>query len=640
MTPKFRCLRKCVLLSFLYCLMFFLSVNNLWAQEKMKYTFDHSIVSDQITKASDARRKGDLDSMLYYTRAAIHNIGDDTINSIAPTAYTLLGMVYRQQGKLDSCEFYYKRSALISKTIKDTIGLSKSYNNLGNVQHVQGNYEDALSFYIKSLKLKESLKQEKGIALSHHNIASIKLDMKDWEGAIDAFEKSQELALKVEYDALIQRNYFKLANCHREVKNYNKAIEFTQVALDRATKSGNKRNIASGYYELGETYTLKGQVELAAENYRKSLKLVREIKHIGYESAVLTSLGKLYVKNAENNSNGLRMFSPSEMESLLVRANELALQSESAEAQLQGLEALLLYYQVEKKYKNQAETQMSFMALKDSLYRKERSEAVVKQETIYKTAEQEKEIIQLAAENEIAEIKNKSLIRSLIGAISFFVILGIVGYQFVNQRNEKRRLQDAELFRSKLSSDLHDDVGTMLSSLTMQAEVLGLSANPQQADKMEKITILSREAMSRMRDTVWAIDSRKDNADSLLDRMKDYLSDSLDDHEKLQYNFTNSIDALQKIAPEVRQNIYLIFKEAVTNAYKYSNGNLIDIDLSMNHNILALRIKDNGVVDKATIKQSGTGLSNLKMRANRIGGELKLSFEDGCLVKLDVPLKK
>lgn len=639
MNSKYKCPFKYVL-PFLTSLLIIFGGgdNDLSAQGSGSYPFDSIYVSKQLINASIAKRNGDLDSMRYYAELALDAIGNDTLYSSTSTAYTLLGMIYRQEGKLDSCAMYYERSVGISRAIDDTLSLSKGYNNLGNVQHIQGKFEDALGYYLQSLELKELLNDDRGIAMSHHNVASIKIDMKDWNGAITAFEKSQKLAHKVEYELLIQRNLFKMAICHRENGDFENAINLTQEGLDRAKANGNKRNIASGYYELGESFTLKGQLELASENYRKSLEVVREIKHIGYESAVLTSLGKLYVKNAEINNSKLIGFSSSEMQSILLRAKELAEQSESMEAQLQALEALLHYYRVEGEYQNQAESQSAFLVLRDSMYNKERSEAIVKQETLYKTAEKEKEIIQLEAENEIAEIKNKSLYRSLIGAILFFIVLGVLGMQYFKQKNEKERLKEAELFRSKLSSDLHDDVGSMLSSLSMQTEVLGLSATPSQLERMEKIAVLSREAMSKMRDTVWAIDARKDNMESLIVRMQDFLADTLSDHGKLTYELKYDVDSEKEILPSIRQNIYLVFKEAVTNASKYSNGNELIVDLVADNSSLILQVKDNGVVDMSKIKKSGTGLSNFKLRAERINGTLDLSFDDGCKVKINCPL--
>lgn len=214
----------------------------------------------------------------------------------------------------------------------------------------------------------------------------------------------------------------------------------------------------------------------------------------------------------------------------------------------------------------------------------------------------------------------------------FALIVGSVLYGLYRYRiNQILRY---ERLRTKISADLHDDVGSLLSSLAMQSDVLGMDAPPEKVSKYEKFSSLSREAMDRMRDTVWAIDSRKDNVMSLVDRMADYISDMYEDHS-IKVNFVHEKTNLKKaLAPDIRQNIYLIFKEALNNAMKYSNGDRVEIVLKQDTKGILLCIKDNGSIAKA--KTSGTGISNMKMRAKRIGGQLEIIKEDGFEVKLIV----
>jgi len=117
--------------------------------------------------------------------------------------------------------------------------------------------------------------------------------------------------------------------------------------------------------------------------------------------------------------------------------------------------------------------------------------------------------------------------------------------------------------------------------------------------------------------------------------MKDYLTDLLNGH-KLKVDFQQDIaDHMHKLRPDVRQNMYLIFKEAVNNAAKYSNGDQLTIRLSHSSSHLSLSIRDNGTV--GNVKTSGTGMSNMKMRAERIGGAFSLKINDGFAIQVDVP---
>ena len=211
------------------------------------------------------------------------------------------------------------------------------------------------------------------------------------------------------------------------------------------------------------------------------------------------------------------------------------------------------------------------------------------------------------------------LILSILYAIYSYRIYQITRYQKL---------------RTKISSDLHDDVGTLLTSLSMQSDILGMDAPPEKQHKFEKFGNLSREAMDRMRDTVWAIDSRKDNMISLVDRMSDYISDMFEDHN-VRVIFNHKETKLSaSLAPDIRQNVYLIFKEALNNAMKHSNGDTVTISLVQYNKSLSLSVHDNGTIDKG--KTSGTGISNMTLRAKRIGGELSINTHNGFEVLLQI----
>ena len=201
-----------------------------------------------------------------------------------------------------------------------------------------------------------------------------------------------------------------------------------------------------------------------------------------------------------------------------------------------------------------------------------------------------------------------------------------------------KQLMKYELLRTKISSDLHDDVGTLLTSLAMQSEVLGLSADQEEVKKFEKLSNLSREAMARMRDTVWAIDSRKDNLKSLIVRIEEYIEE-INVTQKFQISFDHSVSKESlKLPPDIRRNTYLIFKEALVNAFKHSNGNKLEIKLKHEKKSLNLIIRDNGNVDPSKIKRSGLGLSNMQSRSDAINGIISIDYINGFSINLKVPL--
>ncbi len=199
------------------------------------------------------------------------------------------------------------------------------------------------------------------------------------------------------------------------------------------------------------------------------------------------------------------------------------------------------------------------------------------------------------------------------------------------------RLQQAlkiERMRVQISSDLHDDVGTLLAGLAMQSEALELTAQEKDKSKLKRISEISRNAMAHMRDTVWAIDARKDKLENLLDRMREHAEETLTPRD---IRFDMQVDNLslkQNLSTNIRQNLYLIFKEAVTNAAKHTNGDTLTVSLKKSGEGFEMRISDNGQVIEKTYKTTGLGTSNMQMRAEKIDGKLEINRENGFCVTL------
>ena len=210
------------------------------------------------------------------------------------------------------------------------------------------------------------------------------------------------------------------------------------------------------------------------------------------------------------------------------------------------------------------------------------------------------------------------------------LITGSLRSRFIQKLKREKELSG---LRAKISSDLHDDVGSILSGLAMQSQMLSYSAKEEQKESLNEISGMSRTAMERMRDTVWAMDSRKDKFENLVDRMRAFAEKNLVLKNITQDFVVENVDSKKFIDPEKRQAIYLIFTEAITNIIKHCDGDHVNIKFIQEKNRLHLLIHDNGS-NHETLKSDGSGLGNMKMRAAKIKGTLVAKFENGFLVDL------
>lgn len=220
-------------------------------------------------------------------------------------------------------------------------------------------------------------------------------------------------------------------------------------------------------------------------------------------------------------------------------------------------------------------------------------------------------------------------------ALFLILIIALIFAILRNRYNQKlNRQKELEALRDKISSDLHDDVGSILSGLSMQTQILALNAEGDQKDDLISINDMSKDAMERMRDTVWAIDSRKDKYANLIDRIRAFAEQQL--HMKnINHEITiEGINTDEAIAPNIRQNVYLIFKESITNIVKHSNASAVKIKFIRENQKYMLSIRDNGT-NKSKLNTDGTGLSNMMLRAKNINGIINIDKSEGYHIILE-----
>jgi signal transduction histidine kinase/ligand-binding sensor domain-containing protein len=226
------------------------------------------------------------------------------------------------------------------------------------------------------------------------------------------------------------------------------------------------------------------------------------------------------------------------------------------------------------------------------------------------------------------------LFRILILSIIFSATFALLRYRFMQQLK-------MEQMRNRISGDLHDEVGGVLSGIAMQMDLLETRAPDHLKPFMNRIAESSRNAALKMRDVIWSLDSSKDHVQDLVDRMKAYTLEALVPFEIAHRFETHHIDLERTLTSDTRQHIYLLFKEAMNNIIKHAHATEVEIKLEERKNILTMSIMDNGTGFAPDTTKPGHGLNNMKKRANRIGGTLDIQTggdTSGTRVILSLPV--
>lgn len=218
-------------------------------------------------------------------------------------------------------------------------------------------------------------------------------------------------------------------------------------------------------------------------------------------------------------------------------------------------------------------------------------------------------------------------------------------------RYRVNELLKRQAMRNKIAQDLHDNVGSTLSSISVYSQVAQIQSKNGNVNELnevlDKIGNTSNDMISEMNDIVWAINPRNDSMEKIIQRMESFarpLAAARNIQFDLQYD--KSVDTLQ-LDMDGRKNFYLIFKEAINNAIKYSGTSALVVGIQLINNKLLLEVKDNGVGfnvgnemkgNRATL--SGNGLHNMYKRANEMKGELQIDSQPGkgTTILLEMPL--
>lgn len=227
--------------------------------------------------------------------------------------------------------------------------------------------------------------------------------------------------------------------------------------------------------------------------------------------------------------------------------------------------------------------------------------------------------------------------KSIWFIISLFAAAIAIAYAVVRYRiNQVKKIQ---LLRTRIASDLHDEVGSSLVHISMLTEMAKRSNNKTVTDdQLTNISGISRGAVSTMKDMIWSIDARYDTMSGMISHMHDHIHNVLAPAE-IEFTFDQrGLQEQQKLSVLFRQNVYLIFKETINNIVKHSGATHVKIELHKENGIFSMRITDNGKgIDKGK-HSSGQGLSNMHMRAGRLKAHLDITSMNGVSIVLKVPV--
>lgn len=483
------------------------------------------------------------------------------------------------------------------------------YNNL----HLLGLQES-----LKGETIAKILKDSVLMADSYNFIGLFHLNNNRLEQAKASFKKSLRFAKQPPY----KKFYMDLTKPHHILGNlaetYEKlnlpdsAIYYSRLSLKMAKEIKSGRGMATGALNIGNAYLLNSQIDSAYKYFKLTKVYAIEADEFDVE---LTGCSGMAECAAAKGEKKLAFQYLNEGFSVLKKY-----------PQLNDFYASMFLDVAIKLYRNYGNVQL----LNKTLELKSKRETATYnrnnrqiQSLLLTGINNEKTIFAL----ELADSKSKqSLANTRIYVL--LLVLGIVVIAFIAYRYYTlQRLRLANL-RTKISQDLHDEVGATLSGIAMYSYIAQEQIRNHQTENVDSsLNIIkdnAAEMVAKLNDIVWTVNPLLDHLQDLIERLKEFAIQTTNAKQiRLVFREIGKMDEV-KLPMQVRKNVYLICKEAINNAVKYSDAEKLEVVFEVRQKLLLVSVTDTGkgfLVEKET---NGNGLLNMNSRAKEIKAKLTL----------------
>lgn len=211
--------------------------------------------------------------------------------------------------------------------------------------------------------------------------------------------------------------------------------------------------------------------------------------------------------------------------------------------------------------------------------------------------------------------------------VLYLILVTVVFYSVYKVR--VNQLLKVERMRTKIASDLHDEVSATLTGISYFAEAVRRDKNKAKKEHfISLITESAGDAKEKITDIVWSINPDNDDWGMFLSKCRRYASDLLES-KGIKYELKIVEKIPGKLPMEIRQHLWMIYKEMLTNAVRHSNASRLDVIMDVDGRYLKLIVQDDGEGFDSQDQSAGNGVSNIKRRAEVINATLEIDSESG-----------
>ncbi|WP_008585074.1 tetratricopeptide repeat-containing sensor histidine kinase [Niabella soli] len=503
-----------------------------------------------------------------------------------------LGVVYRRVDENAKALTKHLEALRLAEKIGDDFSASVSLNSIGNIHTVLGNYADAITYFRRGLVLSEKANNYLGISMNYNNIGEVYEFTGKFDSAIKYYQESLLFDEKIADLKGIAINYNSIGSVRRKQGRVAEAITLFKKAKAITDAIKDRLYQADTYNNLGNAYLQSKQFDSSRQMFFNAIAIAKAIGVLGQQKTAYEGLMKL---------------------------NERAGRPDSA----------LAYSKLFKNYN-------------DSIVIESNNRHVREMEALYATEKERARVDKLEADRQTELVKIKNQRFFFLGMLVLFLLVltsGILYYLRYRLMEHNKRLQQELDIRTQIATDLHDDMGSTLSSIHIFSELLRKSGDNKE-ELLTKIEANARDTLDALDDIIWLVKPSNDKFANLWQHVREYSVPMFESRDICFFiDFPESISEIP-LPMDVRRNIFLIIKESVNNLVKYSKCTEATITAHDEPDVISFSIWDNGIGFDPEQLTSRNGVKNMQARARSMNAEIKITAANGSGTQVQFWIKK
>lgn len=593
-----------------------------------RYHFAYEIAKKTIFKMPDTAQK--------YLFDAVRDSAQNRQSGNLANCLNVIGIHYFLKSQYDSTIHYSTRALNIFLLNRDTVSSISARKNLALSRRNQGNYQLAISEFFIVLDLYKRQADTLKIVATLNDIGNTYSYLKNYQKAIN-YQSEALLYLRDHHNYKLEGNiYNSLGYVFGAIGQNDSAVAYYEKSLVLKQKGGDVYSIANSRNNLCTVIDYKTEPERCEECL---LELLKDQHKINDKQGIARTFLNLSVQYKYFDECEKAFMCMDSTRKYLSFSEDIFLKQKYFDLYASTLYSCGKYQQAYEFYD-------SLLAIRDSIFVLEKQKELLELDTKYQTQQKNESIKMLETENTLAslQIKNQRLQISFLFFILASLLAGSVTFFFIIKQKQKKQRELAlikmrEAERVRIAHDMHDEIGSGLTRISLLSEQLrheAISYDKGKNSSISKIINQSRSLSGNLKEIIWAIDPANDLLSELLFYLRDYIYEfSSNSYLECQIDFPD-LEIDFEVSSDVRRNIFLIVKEALNNTAKYADAKNVSVKFEIKNQLGYLNIKDDGKGFDQDLVKKGVGFISIQSRTEKLGGLFQIESTIGKGTQINI----